>query len=188
MFCRNCGAKLREGARFCVSCGASSDNRAPEYNQNQNQHVTNTSYNNVRKADRPKKKIGGKIIAVLVSLLLIFYGIVTILNSLIGVRTTALVTNIEQSRNVDSEDGYRDPNKYTIYYSYSAKGKSYSGSVDKRFKSGYPSAISTLEIKYLPFLPHISNEISGFNIILSILLLALGTFLAYSSLKPSRTR
>ena len=33
MFCKNCGAELREGARFCPECGLSTDGPAPQYEE-----------------------------------------------------------------------------------------------------------------------------------------------------------
>ena len=173
MFCTHCGKPLREGARFCPSCGralnaAEAASAAPPPGAAAGQR-------------KPKRSIP----AILLALLLLAFAVSQMALGLIGVTATAAVTDYERRIHVgpgQDEDNTRDPTRYELFYRFTAAdGKEYTGSVTKSFPHGIRTASNnepqTLAVRYLPFMPHINAPDGETNILPGILLLGFAALL-----------
>lgn len=98
------------------------------------------------------------LIPVGVILLLMGFGYMTL--SVVGKTTTAQVTGYEQMVVLNNDDSTRDSSRYKLEYEFAAGGKRYTGSVTRIFE-GASYMRSTIQIRYLPFWPHVNAENSG---------------------------
>ena len=80
--------------------------------------------------------------------------------SVVGRTTTAEVTGIEQVLLINNDDSTRNPSRYKLEYTFSVGGEQYTGSVTRVFEGGSHMR-STIEVRYLPFWPHVNTEDGG---------------------------
>lgn len=181
MFCTHCGKPLREGARFCLSCGRALDaagavSTAPPPGAAAGQR-------------KPKRSIP----AILLALLLLAFAVSQMAIGVIGATATAAVTDYERRIHVgpgQDEGNTRDPTRYELFYRFTAAdGKEYTGSVTKNFPYGIKAESDgvpqTLAVRYLSFMPHINAPDGETNILPGVLLLGLAALLFALGIKGS---
>lgn len=155
MFCPNCGNPINEHARFCASCGAVQrwgDFVPPP---------APTVPASARPAPRKTLKdrfMDNMLIPVAIILLLMGVGYMAL--SVVGRAATAQVTGIERVYIINTDESTRDPRRYKLDYEFSAGGERYTGSVTRVFEGGSHMR-STIEVRYLPFWPHVNTEDGG---------------------------
>ena len=164
MFCTHCGKQIREGARFCPSCGPTLG---------------------IAGAAAGQRKSKRSIPAILLGLLLLAFAVSQMALGIIGSTATAVVTDYERRIHIgpgQDEGNTRDPTRYEVFYRFTATdGKEYTGSVTKSFPYGIKAvqggAPQTLAVRYLSFMPHINEPDGETNILPGILLLGLAALL-----------
>lgn len=121
MFCRNCGAKLPEGAKFCGSCGTKLTSAED-----------NLTVNKASKAKTSGKRKGiGKVIAIVLVVALVVAAVAMVLPVLGGKTVylqTEIVSNYPTYKNVIRYD-YNDEGKI-VSYEYSYKNTEAEGVTD----------------------------------------------------------
>lgn len=181
MFCTDCGQQLREGARFCPSCGRALSNAGAA--------STAPPHGEIAGQREPKRSVP----AFLLSLLLLTFAVSQMALGVIGVTAAAVVTDYERRIHVGSgqdEGNTRDPMRYEMFYRFTAAdGKEYTGSVTKTFPHGIRAASDgvpqTLAVRYLPMMPHINGPDGDINLLPSVLLLGLAALLFLLGIKGS---
>ena len=151
MFCPNCGNPINEHARFCASCGAA---------QGLGDFVRPPAAVSAPARPRPQKPLKGRIMDYMlipVAIILILMGIGAMGLSVIGRTTTAQVTGCEQVLLLNNDDSTRNPSRYKLEYAFFAGGERYTGSVTRVFEGGSHTR-STIQVRYLPFWPHVNAE------------------------------
>lgn len=176
-FCHNCGQALTEGARFCISCGASisiDQEKSPLHSP-----VENTKQ---QKMQRSGQRIS--LPAIIIGLLLLLFGLRLPILGLFGMQTRAIITETRQI--VNSTSSKMDYN-YNISYSYTDhndKMRHSSYQMNRVYNiSSLPAINSTISIKYLPVLPYISAPTSQSNGYSALIFIALGLFLTILSFR-----
>lgn len=170
MFCTHCGKQIREGARFCPSCGRALN-------------TTTTAAPSPSAVIRPKPK--RSIPAILLGLLLLAFALSQMALSMIGATATAVVTDYERRIHIgpgQDEGNTRDPTRYEVFYRFTAAdGREYTGSVTKSFPYGIKAApdgaLQTLAVRYLPMMPHINAPDGEANLLPGLSLLGLAALL-----------
>jgi hypothetical protein len=157
MYCKHCGTRFEEHARFCTSCGAKQQNTTA-----------------VSAAALPSRK-KRSIIAILVAILVILAGLQFMLLSIVGKTTTASVTSVRQDRESYGETS-PNPNRHRIQYAFSVGGESYGGSASLIFKQGV-STTQTIQVRYLPYYPSINAPADKSNMLGGLFLTGFGSFL-----------
>lgn len=178
MYCRNCGAKIENNARFCTSCGAKRQQGvppselyvAPEKISSQGDPVTFTAIETSQRKKRP-------VIAIVVSILVILLGLQTMSLSMVGKTTSAAVTSTIQDRKSYGQN-MPDPNRYRVQYAFSVNGEQYSGSASMIFKNGVSSE-QNIQVRYLPYYPAINSPANETKILGGLILTGLGTILLF---------
>ncbi len=172
MFCTHCGKQIREGARFCPSCGPTLG---------------------IAGAAAGQRKSKRSIPAILLGLLLLAFAVSQMALGIIGSTATAVVTDYERRIHIgpgQDEGNTRDPTRYEVFYRFTATdGKEYTGSVTKSFpcgiKAAHDDALQTLAVQYLPVIPHINAPDGDINLLPGLSLLGLAALLFALSVKGS---
>jgi len=172
MFCTHCGKQIREGARFCPSCGPTLG---------------------IAGAAAGQRKSKRRIPAILLGLLLLAFAVSQMALGIIGSTATAVVTDYERRIHIgpgQDEGNTRDPTRYEVFYRFTATdGKEYTGSVTKSFpygiKAAHDDALQTLAVRYLPVMPHINAPDGDINLLPGLSLLGLAALLFALSVKGS---
>lgn len=191
MFCRNCGTQLPDDAKFCVSCGTALRQEA-------------FAPTPTRPAPRPdpipapaanrniieKKSLSKKIMDFLlipVGIILILLGLGHMALAVAGNTTTAQVTGSKQVMYVANDDSSRDPRRYQLDYQFSVKGERYTGSVTRIFEGGSQMR-QALQVRYLPFWPHVNDEDNKGNPLGGLGMIGLGTLLLSVEIRQKKRR
>ncbi len=177
MFCKNCGLKLPDGAKFCAGCGAETGVRqvAPHPAPSVVQSVT---------AVKPRKKGMGSLM-VIVSAFLIFIGLGYMALTVAGETITAQVTGYEQVLIMNNDDSTRDSRRYKLDYQFAVNGKMYNGSVTRIFEGG-SHLQKTLQVRYLPFWPHVNSEDGTGRIVAGPVAMGLGVLILALTVRGKR--
>ena len=155
VFCLNCGNRINENARFCVSCGAAQ--------RRENSVLPASSVPAVPVSDRPtasRKPLKGRIMDLLmipIAVILILLGIGQLALGVAGSTVTAQVTGYEQKYIINNDESTRNPSRYKLEYQFSVNGERYSGSVTRVFPGGSHMR-QTIPVRYLPFWPYVNAE------------------------------
>ncbi len=155
MFCPNCGNPINEHARFCASCGAA---RRWEDSVPPPAPAVPASTRPAPRKTLKDRFMDNMLIPVAIILLLMGVGYMAL--SVVGRTTTAEVTGIEQVLLINNDDSTRNPSRYKLEYTFSVGGEQYTGSVTRVFEGGSHMR-STIEVRYLPFWPHVNAEDGG---------------------------
>lgn len=161
MFCENCGTKLPDNAKFCVSCGASRWQEALE----------------------PSKKKIMDFLMIPVAIILILLGIGSMALAVAGRTVIAQVTGYEQVMYLNNDDSTRNPRRYQLDYQFAVKGERYTGSVTRVFEKG-SHLQKILRVRYLSFWPHVNAEDGTMGMVLAgPVLIGVGILLLVSGVK-----
>ena len=148
MFCPNCGNPINEHARFCAFCGAGREGSvAPP-----------AVPASARPA--PRKTLKDRIMEnmlIPVAIILLLMGAGHMALSVVGRAATAQVTGYEQVLFINNDDSTRNPSRYRLEYTFSVGKEQYTGSVTRVFPGGSHMR-STIQVRYLPFWPHVNAE------------------------------
>lgn len=178
MFCTRCGKQIREGARFCPSCGRALNSAAAA-----------APPPDATARPKPKRSVP----AILLGLLLLAFAVSQMALGMIGATATAVVTDYERRIHIgpgQDEGNTRDPTRYEVFYRFTAAdGREYTGSVTKSFPYGIKAAPDgapqALAVRYLPMMPHINAPDGEANLLPGILLLGLAALLFALGIKGS---
>jgi hypothetical protein len=152
MFCKHCGIKLLTGAGFCSSCGAKTEaGEAVPAPQTLSPRTV---------AQPPRKHKFVDLLMIPVAIILVLFGIGNTALTVVGSTTTAKVTDYEQVMFVNNDNSSRNPSRYKLEYQFSVNGERFTGSVTRVF-SGGSHMRQTLQVRYLPFWPHVNAEYGG---------------------------
>lgn len=166
-FCRNCGSQITLDDLFCTQCGTK-----------------------IEKHSRSSVKTGRgsflktRFLPIFLGLILIIYGLLYSALFFIGIRTTAIITDINQI--IDQSSSAMDYD-YEIRYRFSADGDTYTGQYRKRRVYDLrtlPKTGDSIEIKYLSFYKNI-NSIPAIPII-PFFLMVFGFLLLFLGIKPKK--
>jgi len=154
-YCEQCGAPLGPNARFCGKCGQAvaqpATRPAPPTPQPPAPAVSRAQAQACAVMETaPKKKrtpILGRVLAILVGLALIFFGLRGPILSIAGHPATAVITDVSVS---DSEE-----HEYQITYQFVADGTKYTGSWNQEALNitTLPNEGARVSIRYLPAWP-----------------------------------
>jgi hypothetical protein len=159
MYCKNCAAPLRDGAKFCPACGAKTEAQSVWAAAPAPAQAPLPTASPAKSLTTPRKK-GLSALMLLVGALLIFIGAGHMALAVAGKTVTAQVTGYEQRLFLNNDESTRNPSRYRLDYAFSADGKRYTGSVTRVFSGGSQTR-KALSVRYLPFWPHINAEDSG---------------------------
>lgn len=155
-YCEQCGAPLGPNARFCGKCGqpVAQATVPPPPPQPPAQPVSRAQAQACSAVQATTKKkrapILGRILAVLAGLALIFMGLRGPILGIVGVPTTAVISDVSLS---DRED-----NEYQITYRFAADGKTYTGAWHQEAQNiaTLPLEGKQVTIRYLPAWPSLN--------------------------------
>lgn len=179
MFCRNCGTRISDGAKFCASCGAGIETQttAPQ---------PKMPVVPGRTASRLRKKRFMDVLLMPVAIILILMGIGYIGLTVAGRPVTAQVTGYEQVLIVNNNDSTRNQSRYKLEYAFSVNGERYTGSVTRVF-AGESHMRQTIPVRYLPFWPHVNAEDGGAVGFSGPIMMGLGVLLLVFVVKRTKT-
>lgn len=143
MYCKNCGAKIKENTNFCQECGS-------KVNPELNDHLTNKS--NAEKLSRAQNSVVKTMRSVNIQKgrqAIIAVAIVFILAVLIGVCSTIVRTSGDEKQIVTSSSEYYNTDgslssSYNYYSEYDNNGRIYriSSESSTTFESSYGSSMN----------------------------------------------
>ena len=150
MFCKNCGTRQTDDARFCENCGSPLD--AATYG--------------IRDLTAKRRPLG-MLMKILVGLLLVIVLTQSMLLSVFGVNTTAVVYQTGRKEYTSDDDQY-DQTRFELGYRYTVAGETYEGSDTMYFVNGYVTQTGadgkpvpkTAVVRYLPSVPRWSRIVS----------------------------
>jgi hypothetical protein len=154
--CKKCNQAVNETAKFCPKCGSPQD--AAMYG--------------IRDFTTKRRPLSvfRKIMLCLVGLCLVFLPTRSVLLTMFGATTQAVVYNAEQQELRNSTDRH-DPTRWELSYRYTVSGKTYESKDTMYFEYGYTVEIDvdgkgipkTAVVRYLPAVPHWSRieSVSG---------------------------
>lgn len=176
MYCKHCGKRLKDNARFCTFCGAERQGAAPSglHGTPVNQQPYQISSASVSDATPPLRKKRSAI-AIVVAILVIFVGVQFMALSIVGKTMDAAVTDARQDRKSYGQT-MPNPNRYRIQYSFSVRGEQYGGNTSLIFKHGIRED-QKIKVRYLPYYPAINAPADDTNILAGLFLTSLGSFL-----------
>lgn len=160
-FCENCGTQLNPDVKFCASCGAA-QRREDSIPPPASVPAAPVS-NRLPAASRPpvpRKPLKDRIMDLLtipIAIILILMGIASMGLTVAGKTTTAQVTGHEQVLLINNDDSTRNPSRYKLEYEFTVNTERYTGSVTRVFPGGSHMR-STIQVRYLPFWPHVNAE------------------------------
>lgn len=176
MYCANCGNQINENARFCASCGAAVRREtAPPAPVPTPGPVT--GWSSAGKKRRKKGIMDVLLIPVATILILMGTGYSGLM--IIGKTTATDITGYEQRTIINNDDSTRDPRRYEVYYEFAVNGERYGGSVTRIFEGGSHMR-KTIQIRYLPFWPHVNAEDSAASGLAGPVMVGLGVLLLVS--------
>lgn len=151
MFCKGCGTKLPDGAKFCTACGTQS--RRQSSSKAKEAQPVAPFHGSVNRSC----KNGRTALLLTVSIILILLGLGHMALSAAGRTIPAQVTNYEQQYIINNDESTRNPSRYKLEYQFAVNGERYTGSVTRVFPGGSHMR-QTILVRYLPFWPHMNAE------------------------------
>lgn len=156
MFCVNCGNEINKNARFCTACGAALQTQTQPVAAAPVQAPAPVILQNAP-GKKPRKKGLMDLLMIPVAIIILLMGTGYMALMLAGGTVTAQVNGYEQVLILNNDVSTRNPSRYKLEYQFAVNGERYDGSVTRVFEKG-SHLQKTLQVRYLPFWPHVNAE------------------------------
>ena len=160
MYCKNCGARNEEGAKFCMACGSPMNIVGDSKNENPLENNLDTSYYNVnsvadqKTSHKKKKKKFGKI---LISILVIVLVVVVVGFVYMATHEPPVSDSLSENSTVNSYSNVTTTNRLPTREEYMEMCKT----VEYKDIERNPSAYEGLDVRFTGQVIQVSEEDDG---------------------------